>query len=77
MAYYANSQPNAFNGLFSIQTGIQSDSQKQAQRLIKEQVTAVIEGEFTAELLQEVKDGIINQYETSLDVSSNIVEQVY
>ncbi|BAP86057.1 peptidase M16 [Paucilactobacillus hokkaidonensis JCM 18461] len=76
LAYYANSQPNAFNGLFSIQTGIQSDSQKQAQRLIKEQVTAVIEGEFTAELLQEVKDGIINQYETSLDVSSNIVEQV-
>lgn len=76
LAYYASSQHNAFNGLFSIQTGIQSDKQYQVERLIQDQVTAMMQGDFTAELLQEVKDGIINQYETGLDISSNIVEQI-
>ncbi|WP_137597539.1 EF-P 5-aminopentanol modification-associated protein YfmF [Paucilactobacillus kaifaensis] len=76
LAYYASSQHNAFNGLFSIQTGIQSENRKQVERLIQDQVTAVMQGEFDSELLQEVKDGIVNQYETGLDISSNIVEQV-
>lgn len=76
LAYYASSQHNAFNGLFSIQTGIQSENQPQVERLIQAQVTAVTQGEFDAQLLQEVKDGIINQYETGLDISSNIVEQI-
>lgn len=75
LAYYASSQHNAFNGMFSIQTGIQSSNKVRVQHLIQEQVDAVRTGDFTDELIQEVKDGIINQYETGLDVSSNVIEQ--
>lgn len=75
LAYYASSRYHSFSGMLSIQTGIQNTNYERARVLIGQQVEAVKAGEFTAELLREVKDSLINQFQASLDVAGNIAER--
>lgn len=75
LAYYASSQYHAFSGMLSIQTGIENTNYQRVQELIMEQITAVVSGDFTPELLREVKDGLINQYQANLDMASNLAER--
>ena len=75
LAYYANSNFNAFNGVLTIQTGIESQNKGKAIKLIKQQVAAVELGDFSDELLQEVKDGLVHHFLSGLDSSSNGAER--
>ena len=75
LAYYANSNFNAFNGVLTIQTGIESQNKDKAIKLIKQQVEAIVAGDFSEELLQEVKDGLTHQLLSGLDSSSNGAER--
>lgn len=74
LAYYASSQLRLFSSHLAIQTGIDAQNYQQARSLIEEQVTAVQQGDFTDELMQEVKDALINQYRTELDSPGSLVE---
>lgn len=75
LAYYASSQYHSFSGMLSIQTGIQNVNYDRARTLIKEQIDDIIAGKFSDELMREVKEGLVNQYKTSLDTAGNIVER--
>ncbi|NME33239.1 insulinase family protein [Lactobacillus sp. MRS-253-APC-2B] len=74
LAYYASSQLRLFSSHLAIQTGIDAQNRFQAQQLIEAQVKAVQAGDFTEMVMQEVKDALINQYQTGLDAPGGIVE---
>lgn len=75
LAYYANSQHSAFNGLLSVQTGIDGRNREQAQKLIERQLSDVQNGDFEDHLLEEVKASLVNQFQSGLDVANNIVSR--
>ena len=75
LAYYASSRYHSFSGMVSIQTGIQNTNYVRAKQLINEQIEAVQAGDFSDQLLQEVKDSLINQYQASLDVAGTVAER--
>lgn len=75
LAYYAASRFLPFNGLLSVQTGIQAHNSKRAQELIAKQLRDIQEGDFSDIVMQEVKDGIVNQYQAGHDLANNVLEQ--
>ncbi len=75
LAYYASSRLLPFNGIVSVQTGIQASDQEKVQNMIQEQLTALQNGDFTTETLSEVQDSLINQYRAGHDLASNVLEQ--
>lgn len=74
LAYYASSQLRLFSSHLAIQTGIDAKNYHQARQLIEAQVKAVQQGDFSETVMQEVKDALINQYQTGLDAPGGIVE---
>ena len=75
LAYYASSRLLPFNGIISVQTGIQASDQEKVQNMIQEQLTALQNGDLTTETLSEVQDSLINQYRAGHDLASNVLEQ--
>lgn len=75
LAYYAASRLLPFNGVVTVQTGIQASNQEKVQDLIQDQLLALQRGDFSAESLQEVQDSLINQYRAGHDLASNVLEQ--
>lgn len=75
LAYYAASRFLSFNGLLTVQTGIQASNKERVQSLIDQQLRTIQTGDFTAATLQEVKDSLINQYRAGHDIASNVLEQ--
>lgn len=75
LAYYAASRFLPFNGLLSVQTGIQVQNSERAQTLIAKQLRDIQAGSFSDVVVQEVKDGIINQYQAGHDLANNVLEQ--
>ncbi len=75
LAYYASSRLLPFNGIVSVQTGIQASDQEKVQNMIQEQLIALQNGDFTTETLSEVQDSLINQYRAGHDLASNVLEQ--
>ena len=74
LAYYASSRLSPFNGLLTVQTGIQAADHEQAVTMINQQLAAIQRGEFEAETVQEIKDAIINQQQAGKDLATNILE---
>ena len=75
LAYYASSRLLPFNGVVSVQTGIQASDKEKVQDMIQEQLIALQDGDFTTETLREVQDSLINQYRAGHDLASNVLEQ--
>nr|WP_220477107.1 pitrilysin family protein [Limosilactobacillus rudii] len=75
LAYYAASRLLPFTGIVSVQTGIQSSNQEKVQELIQQQLREIQQGDFSTEVLKEVQDSLINQYQAGHDLASNILEQ--
>lgn len=73
LAYYAASRLMPFNGLLSVQSGINSSEADRVEELIDEQLTALQKGQFTDDRFAEVKNGLINQYLSSNDLAGNIL----
>jgi predicted Zn-dependent peptidase len=73
LAYYANSIHNSFNGLLTVQTGINASDYSQAKTLIEQQLTDVQNGDFEDHLQAEVIAGLVNQFQSGLDSGNNLV----
>ncbi len=67
LAYYASANTNMMRHFMMVQTGIDAANREQVERLVAEQLTAVVQGDFTDEHLQSIKDGMINDRKASLD----------
>ena len=67
LAYYASSMFDAFRGLMLVQTGIEGKDRQQVADLIRDQLAAVVNGDFSDALLKAVKDGILDHQRAAYD----------
>lgn len=74
LAYYASSRLAPFSGLINVQTGIQPADYQTTLKMIQEQVAELQAGNFTAEVMREVQDALINQHYAGFDLANNILE---
>lgn len=73
LAYYAASRLMPFNGLLSVQSGIDSKRAAQVEGLIDSQLADLQAGRFSTERFTEVQNGLANQYLSSNDLAGNIL----
>ena len=67
LAYYASSSLGLANGMMTVQTGINQKNYEKAFEIIQQQLTAIQKGEFSEEILENIKKGIVSDYIAGLD----------
>lgn len=67
LAYYASSSLDTFRGVLKVSAGIDGQNHDQVLKIIAAQLTAIQQGDFTDELVDQLKLGLINDFESSLD----------
>ncbi|WP_152656342.1 EF-P 5-aminopentanol modification-associated protein YfmF [Oceanobacillus sp. CFH 90083] len=77
LAYYAVSRVESHKGLLFVMSGIAPADYEKALTIIREQLEAMKNGDFTEEALEETKLLIINQLKETLDHTQGIIEFMY
>ena len=77
LAYYAASRLESHKGLLLVMTGIEPKNYEKALSIIKEQMKAMKNGDFSEEELSQTKAMIQNQMLETFDTSRGIVEVLY
>ncbi|WP_156289119.1 EF-P 5-aminopentanol modification-associated protein YfmF [Oceanobacillus salinisoli] len=77
LAYYASSRMESHKGLLFVFSGIAPDDYEKARDIIREQMTAMKNGDITEEELEETKELIINQLLETMDHPQGLVELLY
>ncbi|WP_226665594.1 EF-P 5-aminopentanol modification-associated protein YfmF [Metabacillus litoralis] len=77
LAYYAASRVESHKGLLMVMSGIEEQNYKQAVTIIKEQMNAMKNGEFSIEEFEQTKAVIRNQLLETVDTPYGLVEIVY
>ncbi len=77
LAYYAASRVESHKGLLMVMSGIDDANYDRAVTIIKEQMQAMIDGDFTDEVIAQTKAVIRNQLLETIDTSRGIAEVLY
>lgn len=77
LAYYAASRLESHKGLMLVMTGIETKNYEKAVTIIKEQLQAMKNGDFTEADIEQTKAVIQNQMLETLDTSRGLVEVLY
>ncbi|WP_338469793.1 pitrilysin family protein [Niallia sp. XMNu-256] len=77
LAYYVASRLESHKGLMLVMSGIDNKNYDQAVSIIKEQMKAMTEGDFSDEEIVQTKAVIKNQLLETIDTSRGIVEILY
>lgn len=77
LAYYAASRFESHKGLLLVFSGIAPNDYEKAKEIIELQMTAMKNGDFTEETLQETKELIVNQLLETMDQAQGIIELLY
>ncbi len=77
LAYYAASRLESHKGLMLVMTGIETKNYEKAVTIIKEQLQAMKNGDFTEADIEQTKAVIQNQMLETLDTSRGLVEVFY
>jgi predicted Zn-dependent peptidase len=77
LAYYAASRLESHKGLMMVMSGIDAKNYEQAVTIIKEQMQAMKDGDFTEAEIQQTKAVIRNQILETIDTSRGLVEILY
>jgi len=77
LAYYAVSRIESHKGLLFVMSGIAPEDYEKALAIIREQMEAMQNGDFTEEELEETKLLIINQLKETLDHAQGMIEFMY
>ncbi|WP_067730130.1 EF-P 5-aminopentanol modification-associated protein YfmF [Oceanobacillus damuensis] len=77
LAYYASSRVESHKGLLFVFSGIAPEDFEKARDIIRVQVTAMKNGEFSEEDLSETKDLIVNQFKETMDHPQGLIEMMY
>jgi predicted Zn-dependent peptidase len=77
LAYYAASRIESHKGLMMVMSGIDGKNYDQAVSIIKEQMQAMKNGDFTEGEIQQTKAVIRNQLLETIDTSRGMVEILY
>ncbi len=75
LAYYASSSLDTFRGVLKVQAGIDGKNHDQVLAIIAAQLTAIQAGDFTDDLVEQLKLGLINDFESSLDSQQTFAVQ--
>ena len=75
MAYYAESSYSALRSMVLIQTGIQATNHDSVLALIKQQIAALQQGDFSTEQLSKIKIELINERKRMQDSPASSLEQ--
>ncbi|WP_339227771.1 pitrilysin family protein [Oceanobacillus sp. FSL K6-2867] len=77
LAYYASSRLESHKGLLFVFSGIAPNDFEKARDIIRLQVQAMKDGDFTEQELNETKDLIINQLKETMDHPQGLIEILY
>lgn len=77
LAYYVASRLESHKGLMLVMSGIDNKNYDQAVSIIKEQMNAMINGDFTEEEISQTKSVSKNQLLETLDNARGMVEVLY
>ncbi|KYG34999.1 EF-P 5-aminopentanol modification-associated protein YfmF [Alkalihalobacillus trypoxylicola] len=77
LAYYAASRFESHKGLIMVMSGIEFSKYDRAVEIIKEQMKAMKEGQFSEAEMEQTKAMLINQLLESIDVARGFVELSY
>lgn len=77
LAYYCASRLESHKGLMMVMSGIDHNHYDQAVNIIKEQMQAMKNGDFTDQELEQTKAVIKNQLLETIDTSRGMVEILY
>ncbi|WP_409253760.1 EF-P 5-aminopentanol modification-associated protein YfmF [Bacillus sp. SCS-153A] len=77
LAYYAASRLESHKGLMMVMSGIDGKNYDQAVTIIKEQMQAMKDGDFTDAEIQQTKAVIRNQILETIDTPRGLVEILY
>ncbi|WP_337019869.1 EF-P 5-aminopentanol modification-associated protein YfmF [Oceanobacillus massiliensis] len=77
LAYYASSRLESHKGLLFVFSGIAPEDFEKARDIIRLQVTAMKDGDFTETELSETKELIINQLKETMDHPQGLIEMLY
>lgn len=77
LAYTVGSQYDAFRGLLTVRTGIDSKDKEQAQALIREQLEAIQQGVISEQEWAQTKAMLKNQFKIMDDYAQSMIEKAY
>ncbi|MEB9411560.1 EF-P 5-aminopentanol modification-associated protein YfmF [Bacillus cereus] len=77
LAYYAASRFESHKGLLFVMSGIEAKNYEKAVEIIKEQMLALQNGEFSEEEIHQTKSVIQNQILEAIDTPRGFVEMLY
>lgn len=77
LAYYAASRMESHKGLIFVVSGIAPEDYKKAREIIEAQMTAMRNGDFSEDDMNNTKELIVNQLLETLDHPQGIVEMLY
>lgn len=77
LAYYAASRFESHKGLLFVMSGIEAKNYEKAVEIIKEQMLAMQNGDFSAEEMHQTKSVIQNQILEAIDTPRGFVEMLY
>ena len=77
LAYYAASRLESHKGLLLVMTGIETKNYERALAIIREQLAAMKNGNFTEKEIEQTKAVIHNQMLETLDTSRGLTEVLY
>ncbi|MBT2690788.1 insulinase family protein [Bacillus sp. ISL-47] len=77
LAYYVASRLESHKGLMMVMSGIDNSNYDQAVTIIKEQLEAMKNGDFTDQEMEQTKAVIKNQLLETVDTARGIVEVLY
>lgn len=75
LAYYANSSFDSLRQVLFVQTGIQADKKQQVLDLIEQQLAALVAGDVEDQLLANIKQELITDYEIRQDSQATALIQ--
>ncbi|WP_075312649.1 EF-P 5-aminopentanol modification-associated protein YfmF [Bacillus wiedmannii] len=77
LAYYAASRFESHKGLLFVMSGIEAENYEKAVEIIKEQMLAMQNGDFSEEEMHQTKSVIQNQILEAIDTPRGFVEMLY
>ncbi|MFD1705942.1 EF-P 5-aminopentanol modification-associated protein YfmF [Siminovitchia sediminis] len=77
LAYYAASRLESHKGLLMVMSGIDNKNYDQAVRIIKEQMEAMKNGDFSDQEIEQTKAVIQNQFLETIDTTRGLTELLY
>ena len=77
LAYYAASRFESHKGLLFVMSGIEAKNYEKAVEIIKEQMLAMQNGNFSEEEMHQTKSVIQNQILEAIDTPRGFVEMLY